>query len=57
MSAMGDDGIAVKELKVDGGMTKNDTLMQLQADLLDCPIARASIVVRNNYLEGGRLRK
>jgi glycerol kinase len=31
------------ELRVDGGMTKNDLLMQCQADLLDAPVAAPSI--------------
>ncbi|GMA93883.1 hypothetical protein GCM10025881_07070 [Pseudolysinimonas kribbensis] len=30
----------IAELKVDGGMTANDTLMQLQADLLGIPVVR-----------------
>ena len=32
---------AVDELSVDGGPTRNDALMQLQADLLGCPVRRA----------------
>lgn len=31
-------GIPLKELRVDGGPTKNAQLMQLQADLLNCPV-------------------
>ena len=30
--------MALNELKVDGGMTKNDTLMQFQADILGVPV-------------------
>jgi glycerol kinase len=30
----------IAELKVDGGMTANDTLMQIQADLLGIPVVR-----------------
>jgi glycerol kinase len=35
-----DSGVALTELKVDGGMVVNDTLMQFQADLLDVPVIR-----------------
>ncbi|WP_258104430.1 glycerol kinase GlpK [Marinoscillum sp. MHG1-6] len=34
-----DSGLKVETLKVDGGATANDYLMQFQADLLDTPIA------------------
>jgi glycerol kinase len=34
----GDSGTAVSELRVDGGMTANRLLMQLQADLLGVPV-------------------
>ena len=30
----------IPELKVDGGMTANDTLMQIQADVLGIPVVR-----------------
>ncbi|MGJ0394414.1 MAG: glycerol kinase GlpK [Methylocystis sp.] len=40
-----DSGVAIGELKVDGGMAANDLLMQFQADILDAP------VVRPRYLE------
>jgi glycerol kinase len=33
-----DSGVALAELKVDGGMTKNNTLMQFQADILGVPV-------------------
>lgn len=33
-----DSGVALTELKVDGGMTKNQTLMQFQADILGVPV-------------------
>jgi glycerol kinase len=33
-----DSGVALTELKVDGGMTKNNTLMQFQADILGVPV-------------------
>jgi glycerol kinase len=35
-----DSGVALKRLKVDGGMTANDLLMQFQADVLDTPVVR-----------------
>ncbi|GEO97792.1 glycerol kinase GlpK [Methylobacterium haplocladii] len=38
-----DSGIAVKELRSDGGMVANDTLMQFQADILDVPVVRPKV--------------
>ncbi|MGO2112466.1 MAG: glycerol kinase GlpK, partial [Pseudoclavibacter sp.] len=35
-----DSGVDLTELKVDGGMTANDGLMQFQADLLGVPVVR-----------------
>jgi glycerol kinase len=35
-----DSGIDITELRVDGGATVNDTLMQFQADLLGIPVMR-----------------
>jgi glycerol kinase len=35
-----DSGVALSMLKVDGGATVNDTLMQLQADVLGVPVVR-----------------
>jgi glycerol kinase len=35
-----DSGIALSELRVDGGATANDLLMQLQADVLGVPVLR-----------------
>ncbi|GHB96157.1 glycerol kinase GlpK [Cerasicoccus arenae] len=35
-----DSGIALKELRVDGGASRNDLLMQFQADLLGVPVIR-----------------
>jgi glycerol kinase len=35
-----DSGVKLEVLKVDGGMTGNDTLMQLQADILGVPVSR-----------------
>ncbi|SDS00065.1 glycerol kinase GlpK [Microlunatus soli] len=39
-SANSDLGADLAELKVDGGMTANDTLMQFQADILGVPVVR-----------------
>ncbi|MGM0453903.1 MAG: glycerol kinase GlpK, partial [Thermodesulfobacteriota bacterium] len=33
-----DSGISLNDLKVDGGMTQNDLLMQFQADILNVPV-------------------
>ncbi len=38
-----DAGIPLKELRVDGGASKNDLLMQIQADLLGVPVVRPAI--------------
>jgi len=38
-----DSGIAVKELRVDGGATINNLLMQFQADLLQAKVARSKV--------------
>lgn len=38
-----DSGMEIKELRVDGGATANDLLMQFQADLLDCKVIRPTI--------------
>jgi glycerol kinase len=37
-----DTGEKLKELRVDGGATANNFLMQFQADILNCPIVRPS---------------
>ena len=39
-----DAGVKIKELRVDGGATANNLLMQFQADLLDCKVIRPNIV-------------
>jgi glycerol kinase len=36
----GDAGVAMRALKVDGGMTANNLLMQFLADVLDVPVVR-----------------
>jgi len=38
-----DSGIDIKELRVDGGATVNDTLIQFQSDLLQVPVIRPQI--------------
>ena len=43
VGAMADaTGMALSELRVDGGACRNDFLMQFQADLLGCPVNRAN---------------
>ena len=39
-----DAGVPLAELKVDGGMVANDTLMQFQADILGVPVVRPAVV-------------
>lgn len=44
MQAMeADSGIALSELRVDGGMTINNTLLQMQADILGLPVVRPAV--------------
>jgi glycerol kinase len=38
-----DSGIALTELRVDGGAATNNTLMQFQADLLGVPVVRPAV--------------
>jgi glycerol kinase len=38
-----DAGVSIKELRVDGGATANNLLMQFQADLLNCKVVRPEI--------------
>jgi glycerol kinase len=38
-----DSGIDIKELRTDGGMVRNDLLMQFQADILDVPVVRPKV--------------
>jgi glycerol kinase len=38
-----DAGISIAELRVDGGATVNDALMQFQSDILDCKVVRPKI--------------
>ena len=39
-----DTGIAVRELRTDGGMVVNELLMQFQADILDVPVVRPKVI-------------
>lgn len=44
ISAMqSDSGIKIKELRVDGGASRNNLLMQMQADILGCAVVRAGV--------------
>jgi len=44
LSAMEADAkTRLKELRVDGGASANNVLMQFQADILDCPVVRPSV--------------
>jgi glycerol kinase len=38
-----DSGVALKALKVDGGMVANETLMQFQSDVLGVPVIRPKV--------------
>ncbi len=38
-----DSGVPIKELKVDGGMSKSDVLMKFQSDILQVPVIRPVI--------------
>ena len=39
-----DAGLTLKELRVDGGASKNNLLLQMQADILGVPVVRPQIV-------------
>jgi glycerol kinase len=38
-----DTGVSIPDLRVDGGMVKNEFLMQFQADVLGLPVLRPSV--------------
>jgi len=38
-----DSGISIKELRVDGGATVNNQLMQFQSDILHCKVVRPTV--------------
>ncbi len=44
LQAMQNDGAALTELRVDGGASANDLLMQFQADLLGLPVLRPRVI-------------
>lgn len=39
-----DTGVPLRELRVDGGMTRNNLLMQFQADILGVPVVRPKVI-------------
>lgn len=39
-----DSGVSLQELKVDGGMVSNETLMQFQADILNLDVVRPEVI-------------
>ena len=39
-----DAGVALPSLRVDGGMTANDLLLQIQADVLGLPVVRPAVI-------------
>ena len=39
-----DSGLAISELRTDGGMVVNELLMQFQADVLDLPVVRPHVI-------------
>jgi glycerol kinase len=39
-----DAGVAIRELRVDGGMVVNHLLMQLQADIVDIEVIRPRVI-------------
>lgn len=43
-AVVADTGRPLAELRVDGGMTRNDLLMQFQADILGLPVVRPQVV-------------
>src|SRR5690606_32803296 len=40
---LADSGLPMRELRVDGGMTVNEVLLQIQADVLDAPVVRPQV--------------
>jgi len=43
MAMQSDAGISLKEMRVDGGASVNNLLMQFQADILDIPVLRPKV--------------
>ena len=52
-TAIAGDGIPVSVVRVDGGMTENDWLMQFLADIIDAPVDRP--VVRETTALGAAM--
>ena len=52
-TAIAGDGIPVSVVRVDGGMTENDWLMQFLADIIDLPVDRP--VVRETTALGAAM--
>lgn len=44
-----DSGIPLTQLQVDGGMTSNRLLMQLQADILCIPVGKTAMMLCSHY--------
>ena len=44
LAMQADAGMEIKELRVDGGATANNLLMQFQADLLGCKVIRPNVI-------------
>ena len=41
-----DSGVSLNKLKVDGGMTKSELVLQIQADLIGIPVGEKSFKIR-----------
>jgi glycerol kinase len=39
-----DSGVRLNELRVDGGMVRNELLMQFQSDILSCSVVRPAVI-------------
>lgn len=48
-----DSGVAMRELRVDGGAAANDWMMQFQADLLEVPVRRPAMLETTAYGAAG----
>jgi glycerol kinase len=48
-----DSGVRMKELRVDGGASENDWMMQFQADILGVPVRRPAMVETTAYGAAG----
>ena len=43
LAMQADSGVDLKEMRVDGGASANNLLLQMQADLLGIPVTRAAV--------------